>query len=689
MIKVKPFLLFLYILVFLTPIAFIEATINVPVSDFEVTIDGVFEYDEWIDAEYITLTTKYGGYVDLYIKYDSVIESLVFCVIADDYDYNDRDNILFLFDTQNDRTSYLNYDDFAVSINRQTYYSSNYGLEYDSVYASGNGSGYGELSFDPYYLPDPFWELIFERQEIDPGLDTDNSRSYGETWVAEIAMGLPQTDIQTDTGLVIGFGFEYFDYDYYGEDYTGSWYPSGLTDSPNSWETIIIKATEAYLIVSPVSPINDYNTQSSPVRLQASVTSGGSPIYNAIVDFYVDEAYAGTEYTDSNGYAYLDYYPVAEGTFTWYAEAYKSGYADGFSGALSFSYSTPLPEFSFLNFSPVDNQFVDESIVQLSARVNSDGSSVSGVRVDFYVDDTYIGYDSTDGNGDASYSYTASEGDHLWYVKASKTGYRESTSSSKWFTYLIQQHYLEIDSDVYVSGEGYYDDGEIVTLYASDHTKNPLILKRFNRWILDGTPYYSNSITLTMESDQVVSVIWDNDYSKLYIVGFLGLGIIASRFMIIRRNERIRLEAEKKALIDSEINSVRKGLRDSLLSENSLMPVFLDGYVSDTLSLEEVKKMLEEVASETGVKGWYVTDSQYLTKPTLRNRVQVDGSDGLEASNMFDLHIFANGVGVPLDAVIEITMNLIEDDKLEGYLTDDNKLVTDQYIQDKLKKHIG
>jgi hypothetical protein len=159
--------------------------------------------------------------------------------------------------------------------------------------------------------------------------------------------------------------------------------------------------------------------------------------------------------------------------------------------------------------------------------------------------------------------------------------------------------------------------------------------------------------------------------------------------MIIRRNERIRLEAEKKALIDSEINSVRKGLRDSLLSENSLMPVFLDGYASDNLSLEEVKKILEEVASETGNKGWYVTDSQYLTKPTLRNRVQVDGSDCLEASNMFDLHIFANGVGVPLDAVIEITKNLIEDDKLEGYLTDDSKLVTDQYIQDKLKKHIG
>ena len=158
--------------------------------------------------------------------------------------------------------------------------------------------------------------------------------------------------------------------------------------------------------------------------------------------------------------------------------------------------------------------------------------------------------------------------------------------------------------------------------------------------------------------------------------------------MINHNNKKNRLEAEKHALLESEFSSVRKRLRDVLLKEDAYTPILLEEIISINVNTEEVKKILEELVKEYRINGWYISDKQYLTKSSLFNMIQYDGSEALRESEIFDLIKFSKRVGVNIDIVRNTVSELLEGGKLIGHLTEDDKLVTDDYIQDKLKREI-
>jgi hypothetical protein len=67
-------------------IPYIHATIDVPISKYEVNLDGIVDFSEWSDAYQIQLDSFDGGYFDFYIKYDLDYEELQIGFIADDSD---------------------------------------------------------------------------------------------------------------------------------------------------------------------------------------------------------------------------------------------------------------------------------------------------------------------------------------------------------------------------------------------------------------------------------------------------------------------------------------------------------------------------------------------------------------------------------------------------------------------------
>jgi len=95
--------------------------------------------------------------------------------------------------------------------------------------------------------------------------------------------------------------------------------------------------------VSLVSPDRGSSVVSSPVQLKARVSSDSSSVKNADVNFYVDGGLVDSEYTDRRGIAYVYYYPSSEGTYTWYAKAYKNRYNDDVSSSRSIIYIEPSP----------------------------------------------------------------------------------------------------------------------------------------------------------------------------------------------------------------------------------------------------------------------------------------------------------------------------------------------------------
>jgi len=125
----------------------------------------------------------------------------------------------------------------------------------------------------------------------------------------------------------------------------GSWYVDVYIEESFRYRDgfDIIQTVFPSLDVTLVNPSNGA-TVSSPVELRARVTSGGSAIQNALARFYVDSNQVGTSYSDSSGYAYMSYSPVAGG-HNWYVIAEKSGYTTGTSPIWSFTYGGP-PDFA-------------------------------------------------------------------------------------------------------------------------------------------------------------------------------------------------------------------------------------------------------------------------------------------------------------------------------------------------------
>jgi hypothetical protein len=193
-------------------------------------------------------------------------------------------------------------------------------------------------------------------------------------------------------------------------------------------------------LVSPPSPPNGGTVTSSPVTLEAQVTSSGASIQGATVTIYVDGSQACSGGSDSSGY-YSCSYPFTQSghTYSWYASASKSGYNPGTSPTWTFTYQ-PVPSLSVGLVSPPsppNGGTVTSSPVTLEAQVTSSGASIQGATVTIYVDGSQACSGGSDSSGYYSCPYSLSQGGHTysWYAAASKSGYTSGTSSTWTFTY--------------------------------------------------------------------------------------------------------------------------------------------------------------------------------------------------------------------------------------------------------------
>ena len=90
--------------------------------------------------------------------------------------------------------------------------------------------------------------------------------------------------------------------------------------------------------------------------------------------------------------------------------------------------------------SPPDNTIVYQSPIKLEARVTSDGASVQGALVKFYVNDQQVGSDTSDGSGYVSLNYyPPNPGSYTWYCTAEKVGYKKAKSETWDFTYKLPE----------------------------------------------------------------------------------------------------------------------------------------------------------------------------------------------------------------------------------------------------------
>ncbi len=123
----------------------------------------------------------------------------------------------------------------------------------------------------------------------------------------------------------------------------GSWYVDVLLEdhfrARDNFE--IVATVLPSLDVNLVSPADGSTVETSPIELKARVTSDGSAVQNALVRFYVKGGEVDSDYSDSSGYASINYYPPAPDTYNWYAKAEKSGYIEDTSSTWSFTYSPP------------------------------------------------------------------------------------------------------------------------------------------------------------------------------------------------------------------------------------------------------------------------------------------------------------------------------------------------------------
>ncbi|OGD53371.1 hypothetical protein A3K80_05270 [Candidatus Bathyarchaeota archaeon RBG_13_38_9] len=103
-----------------------------------------------------------------------------------------------------------------------------------------------------------------------------------------------------------------------------------VQDNSSSWSNVVtrelvINAAEN-MTITYVNPKNETEITSSTIELKVRVTSENIPVEDAKVIFYVDDHQIGSDTSNFNGYASVDYDLTLKKTFIWHVIAQKSGY---------------------------------------------------------------------------------------------------------------------------------------------------------------------------------------------------------------------------------------------------------------------------------------------------------------------------------------------------------------------------
>jgi len=182
-----------------------------------------------------------------------------------------------------------------------------------------------------------------------------------------------------------------------------------------------------------------------PIYLTAIVRMDGAPVGDAYVSFFVDNEYKGYRFSQGNGYAQYKLKNASVGVHSWYFSVNIAKWGIITSQNHSFTY---VPQIGAELLHPKHGEGVINftSTVKLEALILSLDKPVQGVNVSFVVDENMLGYNTSDADGVASFSFSPPVEDEMyeWYVAAS--GERLIDEESTWsFYYPVQSPYIEVD----------------------------------------------------------------------------------------------------------------------------------------------------------------------------------------------------------------------------------------------------
>ena len=190
-----------------------------------------------------------------------------------------------------------------------------------------------------------------------------------------------------------------------------------------------------------------------PITLKATVSVEGLEIEDASVDFYIDDVFGSSLFTERNGVASYAVDGVSPGLHRWHVTVWVPGYPNRFAAeAKSFVYRlTLLAELE----RPEDEKKIVKpmSEVELSASVRTLDGAIPGVSCSFYVEGELVGRSVTDSNGVASFRFSppVEDREYSWRVLASEPFCLNDTSATWSFYYPVQPPYVEVD-DAFSSG---------------------------------------------------------------------------------------------------------------------------------------------------------------------------------------------------------------------------------------------
>ncbi len=201
-------------------------TFEIPNSEISVQVDGSIDELEWADAGVVKFTAINGEEIDVRVKYDVALSSLVFRVTIPDASFDTYDLFLIYVDNDGDIELSPQPDDFLIGLCRDTGYSGNYKRNYDFGRVVGTGSGWdiNNLLFDSRFLTAPFGKLDWARKEATDGWSFEMRMALDRDPVHELGLVFKQQDIDGDSSSLI----------YYPENQPGA------TNYPTNWANAAI-----------------------------------------------------------------------------------------------------------------------------------------------------------------------------------------------------------------------------------------------------------------------------------------------------------------------------------------------------------------------------------------------------------------------------------------------------------------
>ncbi|MCL2688028.1 MAG: Ig-like domain-containing protein, partial [Methanobrevibacter sp.] len=177
-------------------------------------------------------------------------------------------------------------------------------------------------------------------------------------------------------------------------------------ESSNSTLTVD-KANTSIILIGSISGV--YN---SSVVLSATLSSGSSLLEGRNVTFYVNGVSVGVGLTGSDGVAIFTYNTSTVGSFNWYAvfaeEVNYYGFESSNSTLVVNKASTTI------NVNNVNTTY-GENLVLTATLISNNLNPLEGKIVNFYVNGSFVGNNTTDINGVARYSYVFNTSGTLTY----------------------------------------------------------------------------------------------------------------------------------------------------------------------------------------------------------------------------------------------------------------------------------